>query len=74
MWAAQTIYVADTAAIAVPARRIVRRRLAFQLARKTTGRTMRSYKQDENRRDALIELPEFTAAFVAAKERIRHDA
>ena len=30
-------------------------------------RTMRSYKQDENRLDALIELPEFMAAFVAAK-------
>lgn len=44
---------------------------AFQLAREATGRTKPSYKQDENRRDALMTLPEFRSAFVASKERIR---
>jgi hypothetical protein len=44
---------------------------AFQLAREATGRIVRSYKQDENSRKALMELPEFRDAFTAAKGRIR---
>jgi hypothetical protein len=44
---------------------------AFQLAREATGRVVRSYKQDENSRKALMELPEFRDAFAAAKARIR---
>jgi hypothetical protein len=44
---------------------------AFQLAREVTGRVIRSYKQDENSRRALMELPDFCDAFTAAKARIR---
>jgi hypothetical protein len=44
---------------------------AFQLAREATGRVIRSYKQDENSRAALITLPEFRDAFTEAKARIR---
>jgi predicted GIY-YIG superfamily endonuclease len=44
---------------------------AFQLAREETGRVIRSYKQDENSRKALMELPEFRDAFTEAKARIR---
>jgi predicted GIY-YIG superfamily endonuclease len=45
---------------------------AFELARRATGRIIRSYKPDENRRDALMAVPEFKAAFIEAKERIRN--
>ena len=44
---------------------------AFRLAREHTGRLKPAYKAGTGSRKNLIEDPEFKAAFVAAKERIR---
>jgi predicted GIY-YIG superfamily endonuclease len=43
---------------------------AFRLAREITGNLVASYTPDGSRA-ALLVLPEFAAAFVAAKQRIR---
>jgi len=43
---------------------------AFRLAREITGKLVASYTA-EGSRAALVELPEFAAAFTAAKQRIR---
>lgn len=42
---------------------------AFRLAREATGRVKASYKPERSRKQ-LMQDPEFSAAFVAAKERI----
>jgi hypothetical protein len=44
---------------------------AFQLARHQTGLKVPSYKPGSGSRAGLMELPEFAAAFVSAKARIR---
>jgi hypothetical protein len=44
---------------------------AFQLARHQTGVKEASYKPGAGSRAGLMELPEFNAAFVSAKARIR---
>jgi hypothetical protein len=44
---------------------------AFQLARRATGKLKASYKAGEDSRDGLMLNPEFVAAFVEAKARIR---
>jgi hypothetical protein len=44
---------------------------AFKLAREATGEMTASYKADEDSRSGLMLNPEFRAAFVAAKARIR---
>jgi hypothetical protein len=44
---------------------------AFQLARLQTGLKDASYKPGAGSRAGLMELPEFAAAFVSAKARIR---
>ncbi len=44
---------------------------AFQLAREVTGRAQAAYRAGAESRAGLMLDPAFTAAFVAAKERIR---
>ena len=44
---------------------------AFKLARETTGRLIASYKAGDDSRKGLMLDPAFSAAFKAAKERIR---
>jgi hypothetical protein len=44
---------------------------AFQLARRQTGLKVASYKPGSGSRAGLMELPEFAAAFISAKARIR---
>ena len=44
---------------------------AFQLAREATDRTTASYRAGEGSRAGLMLDPDFAAAFMAAKERIR---
>ena len=44
---------------------------AFRLARLTTGNMKPTYKKGEGSRAALMEVPEFVAAFDHAKARIR---
>jgi hypothetical protein len=44
---------------------------AFKLAREATGKTTASYKAGEDSRKGLMLNPEFSAAFTAAKARIR---
>lgn len=44
---------------------------AFKLAREATGRTTASYKAGDDSRKGLMQNPEFSAAFKAAKARIR---
>jgi hypothetical protein len=44
---------------------------AFKLAREATGRTVASYKAGDDSRNGLMLNPEFLAAFIAAKKRIR---
>jgi hypothetical protein len=44
---------------------------AFKLAREATGKMTASYKPDDDSRKGLMLNPEFSAAFKAAKARIR---
>ena len=44
---------------------------AFKLAREATGKTTASYKTGADSRKGLMENPEFSTAFKAAKTRIR---
>jgi hypothetical protein len=44
---------------------------AFKLAREATGKTTASYKPGDDSRKGLMQNPEFSAAFKAAKARIR---
>ncbi|MDE2606764.1 MAG: hypothetical protein KGL68_12675 [Burkholderiales bacterium] len=44
---------------------------AFRLARRATGRTEATYRPGEGSRAALVAEPEFAAAFLEAKARIR---
>lgn len=60
-----------TAATACRVPRIDRQLSLFLLAREITGRTVASYRADQDSRNGLMQYPDFRAAFEEGKRRIR---